>query len=110
MKTELNTTDKILSEMVLRLVEGLHPRRIYLFGSRARGDNESDSDYDFLVVVDESDEPKYLRSQRTHELLSGVNASKDAIVLTHREFEKRMEVPASLPGIVLREGILLYEA
>ena len=28
-------------------------RRVYLFGSRARGDNTADSDYDFFVVPDD---------------------------------------------------------
>ena len=28
-------------------------RRVYLFGSRARGDNKADSDYDFFVVPDD---------------------------------------------------------
>jgi len=31
-------------------VEGLHPRAIILFGSRARGTNRAESDYDLLVV------------------------------------------------------------
>ena len=37
-----------LAEAVRRLVEALQPGRIYLFGSRARGDAHQDSDYDFL--------------------------------------------------------------
>lgn len=28
-------------------------KRVYIFGSRARGDNTEDSDYDFLVVPDD---------------------------------------------------------
>ncbi len=31
---------------------GLHLKKIILLGSRARGDNEPDSDYDFLLVFD----------------------------------------------------------
>src|SRR3974377_855872 len=42
--------DARLGEAVARLVEGLHPRAIILFGSRARGTNRPDSDYDLLVV------------------------------------------------------------
>src|SRR5271165_6088033 len=42
--------DARLEEAVKRLFEGLHPRAIILFGSRARGTNRADSDYDLLVV------------------------------------------------------------
>jgi hypothetical protein len=34
-----------------RLVAGLKPRSIWLFGSRARGDARPDSDFDMLVVL-----------------------------------------------------------
>ena len=40
-----------LNEAVRRLVAALQPERIYLFGSRARGDFDADSDWDLLVVV-----------------------------------------------------------
>jgi predicted nucleotidyltransferase len=42
--------DVKLAEAVHRLVEGLHPRAVILFGSRARGTNRAESDYDLLVV------------------------------------------------------------
>src|SRR5882672_3592094 len=44
--------DPKLEEAVGRLVSALHPRAIILFGSRARGTNGPDSDYDLLVVSD----------------------------------------------------------
>jgi uncharacterized protein len=44
--------DARLAEAVNRLVDELHPRAIILFGSRARGTNRADSDYDLLVVSD----------------------------------------------------------
>ena len=39
-----------LPETIRRLVAAYRPERIYLFGSRARGDAGPDSDYDLLVV------------------------------------------------------------
>ena len=44
--------DARLAEAVKRLVEGLHPRAIILFGSRAPGTNRTESDYDLLVISD----------------------------------------------------------
>ncbi len=44
-------------EELSRIVGGIAAeygmRRVYLFGSRARGDNRSDSDYDFCVLTDD---------------------------------------------------------
>jgi predicted nucleotidyltransferase len=43
--------DPILIDIVHRLVDAYRPERIYLFGSRARGEAGPDSDYDILVVI-----------------------------------------------------------
>ncbi len=40
-----------LAEIVRRLVDTYRPIAIYLFGSRARGDNRPSSDYDLLLVL-----------------------------------------------------------
>jgi predicted nucleotidyltransferase len=46
------TLDPALNEVVQRLTAELHPSYIYLFGSRARGDWNDQSDYDLMVLVD----------------------------------------------------------
>lgn len=43
--------ERFLEEIVRRLIEAYQPERIYLFGSKARGESTPDSDYDLLVVV-----------------------------------------------------------
>jgi predicted nucleotidyltransferase len=45
--------DARLAEALNRLVEELHPRAIILFGSRSRGTNRAESDYDLLVVSEQ---------------------------------------------------------
>lgn len=49
--------DNVINEVVRALRERVGPRlrRVSLFGSRARGDDRPDSDYDLLVVVDVRD-------------------------------------------------------
>jgi predicted nucleotidyltransferase len=96
-------------EMTSRLVEAFQPERIYLFGSTARGDASSDSDYDLMIVVANSNEPQYRRSQAAHRVLAGFNRAKDVLVWTREEFDKRTHLVASLPATILREGVLLYE-
>lgn len=107
---ELLGNDPILAEMVRRLVEAFQPERIYLFGSRARGEAGPDSDYDLLMVIPSSSLPRYRREQSAFRVLCGVGASKDVIVLTRKELEERRFVVCSLPAMVEREGKLLYAA
>jgi predicted nucleotidyltransferase len=102
--------DPVLRAMVDRLVDALHPERIYLFGSRARGDAGPDSDYDLLAVVPESDLAPHRRDVLAFRALCGVGAAKDVVVYTRAEFESRSRVASSLPATVLREGRLVYAA
>ena len=102
--------EPVLAEIVRRLVEAFHPERVYLFGSRARGEGGPDSDYDLMVVVSEADEPGYRLAQRAHRLLSGLGTAADVLVWTLQAFESRLHLKASFPSTIVREGRLLYGA
>ena len=102
--------DAELAEIVRRLIEAYAPERVYLFGSRARGDAGPDSDYDLLVVVPD-DAPAEQRSSRlAHGVLWGMETGADVIVWVKSRFERRAGVVCSLPATVLREGRVLYAA
>ena len=102
------TDDQILAEMVRRLKEAFQPERIYLFGSKARGDIGPDSDYDLLVVVPDEAPPEQKRSRLAYQALRGTRTAADVLVWTREAFDSRLHLPASLPAIVAREGKLLY--
>jgi predicted nucleotidyltransferase len=103
--------DSLLAEIVRRLVDTFHPERIYLFGSRARGEVGVDSDYDLMVVIrDEDVAPQTRRSKRAYEALRGTGVAADVLVWTLRSFESRLHIVASLPATIEREGRLLYAA
>jgi predicted nucleotidyltransferase len=105
-----SAVDPVLGEVVRRLVAVYHPRRIYLFGSAARGDAGPDSDYDLMIVASD-DAPPELRDCRIgYRALSGLGISKDILVWTRGEFEKRLHLKSSLPSTVVEEGRLLYAA
>lgn len=99
-----------LGEIVRRLAAAYEPKRIYLFGSTARGDAGPDSDYDLMVVVDDEAPPERRRSQLAYEALRGTKAAADVLVCTLSYFENRRDLKASLPGAILREGRLLHDA
>ena len=101
--------DQSLAEAVRRLRDAYAPERIYLFGSRARGDDGPDSDYDLLVVVPDSVAPEARASRIRYQALRGTGIA-DVVVCSHGYFEARVHLQASLPGTVIREGHLLHAA
>jgi excisionase family DNA binding protein len=102
--------DPVLREIVVRLVDALHPARIYLFGSRARGNAGSDSDYDIVVLVERPAEPRYRLSQVGYRALRGVPAAVDVVVWDRGTFDARLHLEASFPATVVREGRVLHAA
>lgn len=99
----------VLKDATRRLVAELRPDKVYLFGSRARGDASADSDYDFLVVVPQSDDSPFRRSQRAHRALSDLGVSKDVVVITPERFEEMKGLESSFEHEVATEGMLLYD-
>lgn len=100
----------VLAEMVRRLVAELRPERIYLFGSRARGEAHPESDYDLLVVVRERVGPGREMERRANAALWGLGVPIDVVILTTKYFTWMLGAAASLPATVEREGRLLYAA
>ena len=96
--------------MVRRLVEELHPQRVYLFGSRARGDAHEDSDYDVLLLVHERTGEGTEMESRAYGALWGVHWPVDVVILTEDYYDWMLGAAASLSSTVKREGRLLYAA
>ncbi|MGB9902919.1 nucleotidyltransferase domain-containing protein [Methanothrix sp.] len=98
----------LLKEIVRRLVEGLNPEKIILFGSHAYGSPTEASDIDLLVVLPESDQPRYRRAQKAYGCLWGLTAPVEILVLTRKELDEMGRVPASLGYQALHRGKVIY--
>lgn len=98
----------LLEQMTQRLVAALKPEQIILFGSHAYGKPTEDSDVDILVIVSQSDEPRYRRARKAHRALRGMGIPKDILVMTRAEVERRASVSSSLVSQALRQGKVLY--
>ena len=72
--------DPILLDIVRRLVEAYRPERIYLFGSRARGEAGPNSDYDILVVIPDDAPENQRRSRLAYEALRGTGVAADVVI------------------------------
>lgn len=98
-----------INELKDCMVQKVAPLRIYLFGSFAEGKQKDDSDYDFYIVVDDSQKDI---SGITTEAYKSVRKIKkrpvDIVVGTASRFEERKNKP-TLEYEVDKKGILLYE-
>jgi predicted nucleotidyltransferase len=99
---------ELLDEIVDRLVKGLRPERIYLFGSQARDQAGTGSDVDLLLVVPDSHLPRHQREAKSYDLLWGITVPVDVIVMTQAEFQRASRVKTSLAATVQSEGKILY--
>ena len=110
MEAEYLEGDPVLAEIVRCLVGAYQPERIYLFGSKARGDAGADSDYDLMVVVADDAPPERRRSRLAYETLRGTRTAADVVVCTRSWFDARLHLRASFPATIVREGRLLHAA
>jgi predicted nucleotidyltransferase len=91
------------------LVKGLEPEKIFLFGSQALDIADKRSDYDLLVVVNNSSLSQRERAVKSYELLWGLTTPIDVVVLTRSEFIQSSQARTSLASIVLRQRRLIYD-
>ncbi|MBF0426291.1 MAG: nucleotidyltransferase domain-containing protein [Magnetococcales bacterium] len=107
------TTPEIdLAAMVEAMVEAVHPERIILFGSHARGDAAPDSDVDLLVVTSETYGPHNSRRKALARLwrsLTRVRVPVDIILSSVDEVAQWRDTTNHLIAHALREGKVLYE-
>ena len=101
---------EVAEEVARVLGSAMKPDAVWLFGSVARGTEGMHSDLDLLVIVPESEEPRYRRAQTAHRIVSGIRAPKEILVMTREEWDRDLRAPASLASAVRREGRQLYGA
>jgi uncharacterized protein len=95
--------DPKLEEAVGRLVDARHPRAIILFGSRARGEHRSGSDYDLLVISDE------LRDyDEVYRPVSGRGLHCDVVPCSVQTWREAALDAGGVLRAALDEGVLIY--
>lgn len=107
-KYTIRSQSDVADEIVRRIVRLVQPEKIILFGSRAIGLARPDSDWDILVVA-ESDVPRYQRSPPLYGAVSELKQPIDILVYTPREIEEWSGVESAFVTTALREGHVLYE-
>lgn len=87
----LLVTEKLLEEVVDRVVQALAPEQVILFGSYAEGRATADSDLDLLVVTERPLSRKE-RLTRLQGLFRDVPLPVQVITLSRQEFEETRDV------------------
>jgi predicted nucleotidyltransferase len=106
--TNVDVNEEI-DRLVSLIVAEVHPLRVVLFGSAARGSMTFDSDIDLLVVV--PDGTHRLRTmQQLYGRIRGVALPFDLLVATASDIEARGDTPGLVYREALRDGKELYAA
>ena len=100
----------LLNEIVQRLVNALHPEKIYLFGSHAYGQPNDDSDVDLLIVINDSDTFNRDKIVEGYRALREFHIPKDIVVVPQSQFDKRSRWLSSIERVVIDKGRLLYDS
>lgn len=106
----LNVDQEYLDGVVDCIKNTLPVKEVILFGSRARGDQNHNSDYDICVITESLTERKLLLLQKIyHALIPYAYHSVDVILYTQQEFMERSQ-NRSFERSIAREGVRMYVA
>jgi predicted nucleotidyltransferase len=108
------TYDPKKDEVVIRFVDELKKtiplklKNVILYGSRARGDYNKNSDYDFLVILSQKN---YELNETVYDagylILDSYEKLASCIIWDEKEFSRKKDF--SLAKNILKEGISVYE-
>lgn len=94
--------------VVRTIAERFHPEKIVLFGSYASGNPTPDSDLDLLVIMD-SDQPRYRRPVPIHLLFRPKPCAMDILVYTPAEVKKWNGTQSHIVTEAFESGRVVYE-
>ncbi|MGZ8245255.1 nucleotidyltransferase domain-containing protein [Methylomagnum sp.] len=104
----MNHPNQLIPEIVNRLIQQFQPESIFLFGSHAWGNPDSNSDLDLLVIVPQSDVSPTKRASIAYRCLRDIPYPLDILVRTPKEIDRFAQVPSSLEHQILSQGKRLY--
>jgi len=100
--------DPNLQRLLSQLISSLKPEQVYLFGSRARGDANPDSDYDFMVVLPDDAPPENLRRKNLFHKFKSHGFYADVFPVPRKRFDMQRRYIGTLPHIAAKWGQQIY--
>lgn len=103
--------DSAARAVVEATVSAVDPDQVILFGSRARGDAQADSDIDLLVVMRAPFSAEHSRQnqlRRIRRALRDCRLPVDILLFSREEVDTWRNSPNHVIGRSLREGVAVY--
>ncbi len=97
----------VIQKSVDQLAAKFRPERIILFGSQARGDADSNSDVDLLIITSISGSRRQMMIKMDR-ALRGFGLARDIVILTPEEFERDKDISGTIARPAWQEGKTLY--
>lgn len=101
--------DKLVEDIVRRVLSVTRPDKIILFGSAATEGMTPDSDIDLLIVQRQLDDHRQAY-RRVREALWDIDYPLDILFMTTDWFEQSKDVPGGLAHPANKEGTVIYDA
>lgn len=101
-------TQEKINAIVNIIILQHQPVRIILFGSYASNNFSQDSDVD-IVVVEDTDKPRFKRGTEIRKSLIGMGVPIDLLVYTTAEYEDAINTRFSFLSMALKNSRILYE-
>lgn len=99
----------VIDELVRRIVDAVHPLRIILFGSAARGEMGPHSDLDVMVVMPEGVHRLHT-AMFIYRSLGDLKAPVDVLVASEADLERYRDTKGLIYRNVVHEGRAIYAA
>ena len=100
-----------LSQNIKSVVHSFLPQaKVLLFGSRARGDNQLESDYDVIIITETSLHEKdkiTWQGKLRKALIKSLQAPVDVLINSDEEISKKRKLPGHVVQYAMEEGIML---
>ncbi len=105
---KLNTEDPVIIDLLKKMKSINNIKNIIFYGSRARGDQRDNSDYDIILILDKRDKTsRQIVSEICVQILEERNAFISVIIYSKEEWNKSLHFPFGIN--VQKEGIELWK-
>ena len=107
MNNATSSADHALPRDITELISRYKPRKVIVFGSRARGNSSPGSDHDVLIIKETSTR----RMLRREEAMRGIRQTipLDLLILTPDELEFLQNEGSPFIRDILDNGVVVYE-
>ena len=105
----MTTQQDALEALVSAILDLVHPLRIIVFGSAARGTRRAGSDLDLLIVMPEGSHRRKV-AQDLYRRIRGIGVPFDLLVATPADLEKHKDKIGLIYRTILAEGKEVYAA